>query len=96
MRLFSKPNEIDCCGQVEMDDCCHDHSTWIKNETAHAHANQIVLTGNLYFKVISFLSEEFPKLRLEETKDSIAYLIGIPISIRPPLSILEQTNVFRI
>jgi len=38
VRFFTDPQEKDCCGDIAMDDCCHNHSSWHKIETAHTHS----------------------------------------------------------
>jgi hypothetical protein len=94
--LFFKPSEIDCCGEVEMDYCCHDHSTWIKIETAHAHSSQLALAENNVNRVLDNHLLHFSSHNFKEEPTIHNYQKGIPLKIRPPLDVRSQTNVFRI
>ncbi len=94
--LFFKPSEVDCCGEEEMDDCCDDHSAWIKIETAHAHSAQLALVENSASRVLDNHLLHFSSHNFKEEPTIQNYQKGIPLKIRPPLDIQLQTNVFRI
>lgn len=96
VRLFSKPNEKDCCGNIEMDDCCHDHASWIKIETAHAHSSQIALATKITFSIIDyfFASHQISILNLKEGNSQFSHREHL--KLRPPLEIRALTSVFRI
>lgn len=94
--LFFKPSEIDCCGEEEMDDCCDDHATWIKIETAHAHSAQIALVSKIRFSIIDyfFTSHRISILNLQKGYSQFSHIEYL--NLRPPLEIRALTSVFRI
>ncbi len=96
VRLFSKPNEKDCCGEVEMDDCCHDHSTWVKIETAHAHSSSIALATKITFNLVdhNLISYHIALLNLQDEYSQFSKREHL--KLRPPLEIRALTTVFRI
>ena len=79
-----------------MDDCCDDHSAWIKIETAHAHSAQLALTENNASRVLDNHLLHFSSHNFKEEPTIQNYQKGIPLKISPPLDIQLQTNVFRI
>lgn len=79
-----------------MDDCCHNHSTWIKIETAHAHSSQLALAENNASRVLDNHLLNLYSHNFKEEPTIHRYLKRMPLKIRPPLDVRLQTNVFRI